>query len=172
MQTRAELRGSARRAPGPPAGPSSSTERTAGGPPGASAGIGRTRAGPGGAGLQGAGNRRWGTNEFSEVDWDARTATDSDDEGGFEEGYAEAMAAELRDTAMASTFERLPTQAESGRDDMEEDGDLLPVDVDYNLVQSLLESFSQQQGRPGPVSNLAGILGLSLPKSGFDEGNF
>lgn len=45
---------------------------------------------------------------------------------------------------------------------MEED-ELQPVDVDYNLVQSLLMSFSEQQGRPGPVSNLAGLMNLQLP---------
>ena len=38
-----------------------------------------------------------------------------------------------------------------------------PVDLDLNLVQNLLESYSSQQGLPGPASNIAGLLGLSLP---------
>lgn len=38
-----------------------------------------------------------------------------------------------------------------------------PVDVDINLVQNLLDSFSTQQGLPGPASNLLGLMGLKLP---------
>jgi hypothetical protein len=60
-------------------------------------------------------------------------------------------------------------------EDEDEDEELQPVDVDINLVQSLLASYSGQQGLPGPVSNLAGLMGISLPddkdahgKSPFD----
>lgn len=42
-------------------------------------------------------------------------------------------------------------------------GTLQPVDVDLNLVSSMLESFASQQGLPGPASNMAGMLGLHLP---------
>ena len=38
-----------------------------------------------------------------------------------------------------------------------------PVDLDLNLVKNLLESYSSQQGLAGPVSNLLGSMGLSLP---------
>ena len=31
-----------------------------------------------------------------------------------------------------------------------------------NLVQNLLSSYQAQQGLPGPVSNLAGMLGLNF----------
>ena len=41
-----------------------------------------------------------------------------------------------------------------------------PVDVDVNLVKSLLDSFSSQQGLPGPASNLLGLMGLQLPEDG------
>ena len=44
-----------------------------------------------------------------------------------------------------------------------EDEDLRPVDIDVNLVQSLLDSFSSQQGLPGPASNLLGLMGFQLP---------
>ena len=40
---------------------------------------------------------------------------------------------------------------------------LMPVDLDLNLVQNLLASYSTQQGLPGPASNIAGMLGLTLP---------
>ena len=48
-------------------------------------------------------------------------------------------------------------QADAGQDS------LTPVDLDLNLVQSLLESYSSQHGLPGPASNIAGLLGLTLP---------
>lgn len=45
---------------------------------------------------------------------------------------------------------------------MEED--FAPVDVDVNLVKSFLDSFSTQQGLPGPASNLLGLMGVQLPQ--------
>ena len=58
----------------------------------------------------------------------------------------------------------------------EEEEELRPVDIDLNLVQNLLASYSGQQGLPGPASNLVGLLGLHLPddedsrgKSAFDS---
>lgn len=44
------------------------------------------------------------------------------------------------------------------------DEDFSPIDVDVNLVQSLLDSFSSQQGLPGPASNLLGLLGVKFPQ--------
>ena len=38
------------------------------------------------------------------------------------------------------------------------------VDVDVNLVKSFLDSFSSQQGLPGPASNLLGLVGVQLPR--------
>lgn len=43
------------------------------------------------------------------------------------------------------------------------DEDFTPVDVDLNLVKNLLDSFSSQQGLPGPASNLLGLMGRQLP---------
>ena len=71
-----------------------------------------------------------------------------------------------------------PPRATAGElhEENEEDEDLQPVDIDLNLVQSLLASYAGQQGLPGPVSNLAGLMGLHLPddedsrgKSAFDS---
>jgi len=44
------------------------------------------------------------------------------------------------------------------------DEDFTPVDVDVNLVKSLLDSFSSQEGLPGPASNLLGLMGKQLPQ--------
>lgn len=41
--------------------------------------------------------------------------------------------------------------------------DLEPVDVDFNLVQNLLESYSGQVGEAGPASNILQTLGVQLP---------
>lgn len=43
------------------------------------------------------------------------------------------------------------------------DDELTPVDVDFNLVKSFLDSFSSQQGLPGPASNLLGLMGVKVP---------
>eukprot|EP00887_Chlorella_sp_A99_P006906 scaffold2.g6906.t1 len=51
----------------------------------------------------------------------------------------------------------------------EEGEEMQPVDVDVNLVSSLLASYSGQQGLPGPAGNLAGLLGLRLPRAGEEE---
>jgi hypothetical protein len=50
----------------------------------------------------------------------------------------------------------------NGTEDMEDD--FSPVDVDVNLVKSFLDSFSSQQGLPGPASNLLGLMGVQLPR--------
>lgn len=49
------------------------------------------------------------------------------------------------------------------------DEDFMPVDVDVNLVKSFLDSFSSQQGLPGPASNLLGLMGLQLPQDGSKD---
>ncbi|EFX00931.1 regulatory factor [Grosmannia clavigera kw1407] len=38
------------------------------------------------------------------------------------------------------------------------------VDVDYNLVRNLLESFKSQAGMAGPAGNILGMMGLTLPR--------
>jgi hypothetical protein len=53
--------------------------------------------------------------------------------------------------------------AGAGDGDAADEAELRPVDLDLNLVKNLLESYSSQQGLAGPVSNLLGSMGLSLP---------
>jgi len=43
------------------------------------------------------------------------------------------------------------------------DSEMTPVDVDLNLVESILNSYSSQQGLPGPASNLLGLMGVKVP---------
>lgn len=46
------------------------------------------------------------------------------------------------------------------------DAEMTPVDVDLNLVESILNSYSSQEGLPGPASNLLGLMGLKVPPDG------
>ncbi|KAL4427935.1 hypothetical protein ABPG75_002024 [Micractinium tetrahymenae] len=123
--------------------------------------------------------------------WEADTATDSDDDAQFMAAYGRAMDAQLAGTRMVESFERAPTdvgsrpaqqaQAEERRgssgaaagtaaaegaeaaEAAAEAAALRPVDIDLNLVNSLLASYGEQQGLPGPAGSLAGLLGLKLP---------
>ena len=122
--------------------------------------------------------------------WEAETETDSDDE--FMTAYGRAMDAQLAATRMAESFERAPAeagaavgkeqqaqqaglaqqQAGGGGEDAEaaaEAAALRPVDVDLNLVNSLLASYGEQAGLAGPAGNLAGLLGLRLPDPGQQQ---
>ena len=51
----------------------------------------------------------------------------------------------------------------------DDDDEFTPIDADFNLVKNLLESYSSQQGLPGPASNLLGLMGLQLPKDSNDK---
>ena len=127
-----------------------------------------------------------------EEGWEADTATDSDDDAHFMEAYGQAMDVQLAGTRMVDSFERAPAadgpaggqQQQQGRAAAAaaaaaaEGGDgageaaaehatataaLRPVDIDMNLVKSLLASYGEQGGLPGPAGNLAGLMGLKLP---------
>jgi hypothetical protein len=137
--------------------------------------------------------------------WEARTATDSDDDdrdADFLEGYSRALDQQLGATSMAETFVRADDvdgggqpaagaepeaaaaaaaadaevaavgggdESGGGSEGGESEGEgagLRPVDVDINLVSSLLASYREQGGLPGPASNLAGLLGVKLPDPG------
>ena len=50
----------------------------------------------------------------------------------------------------------------SGEPQCDADDDA-PVDVDFNLVKNILESFSTQQGLAGPASNILNSMGVWLP---------
>lgn len=54
-------------------------------------------------------------------------------------------------------------------EDPEEDhtevgGALQPVDVDFNLIKNLLESYTSQEGGAGPASNILQSLGIHIPE--------
>ncbi|NWI11830.1 ECD protein, partial [Crypturellus soui] len=51
----------------------------------------------------------------------------------------------------------------AGHNSETEDPELTPVDVDMNLVDNLLESYSAQAGLAGPASNILQSMGVHLP---------
>ena len=133
---------------------------------------GLARAQPGATGSSAGGlkpgkapQQKW---DQREMEWEARTATDSDDESlsalddrTFMSQYDEALGGQLSGTTLGQTFASDEGKLASAGPQQEEE--LQPVDVDMNLVQSMLQSYTAQQGLPGPASNLAGMLGLQLP---------
>ena len=69
------------------------------------------------------------------------------------------------DDEMIEIMEQLNNEL-SGYDALNEEGvaDKGSVNVDYNLVANLLESYSGQGGGAGPVSNIMSTLGIDFPK--------
>lgn len=50
-----------------------------------------------------------------------------------------------------------------------EEAELRPVDVDFNLVQNLLESYESQGGGAGPTSNILYSMGVRVPEREKEE---
>ncbi|KAH9365739.1 hypothetical protein HPB48_009600 [Haemaphysalis longicornis] len=44
------------------------------------------------------------------------------------------------------------------------DADYRPVDVDLTALKNILESYSSQEGLPGPAGNLLSAMGISVPR--------
>jgi len=59
-----------------------------------------------------------------------------------------------------STAEQLSDKKESER---EKESEMDPVDLDFNLIKNMLDSYASQEGLSGPASNLFGALGIDLP---------
>lgn len=101
-----------------------------------------------------------------------------DEKEAFMESYSGAMNEELKNSTLDKSFEHVnqlssKQNGESSKttEEKEEDDDdeFTPIDADFNLVKNLLESYSSQQGLPGPASNLLGLMGLQLPKDSNDK---
>ena len=108
------------------------------------------------------------------MEWGARTATDSDDESlsalddrTFMSQYDEALGGQLSGTTLGQTF--ASDEGKLAQAGPQQEEELQPVDVDMNLVQSMLQSYTAQHGLPGPASNLAGMLGLQLPDNADEQ---
>ncbi|KAI4328129.1 hypothetical protein L6164_020510 [Bauhinia variegata] len=102
----------------------------------------------------------------SDLDFDdsdeSDTAEPTEDNGDagdtFMLSYSDALNKELKETTLQKSF-----GTSNATEDMDED--FSPVDVDVNLVKNFLDSFSSQQGLPGPASNLLGFRGVQFPEA-------
>lgn len=66
----------------------------------------------------------------------------------------------LADNKLCTYQQECQLQTSVGiQDEEDEDG---VVDLDMNLVTSLLQSYMNQEGMPGPASNLLGAMGIKL----------
>ncbi|XP_046854464.1 protein ecdysoneless homolog [Xenia sp. Carnegie-2017] len=87
------------------------------------------------------------------------------------EKYASAMDKELSKTNIGKSFVMVKDdiKLDLNKDEPSQlpnmDNVTKQVDIDLNLVQNFLESYSLQQGLSGPVSNILGSMGLSLPEN-------
>lgn len=86
---------------------------------------------------------------------------DSDDDL-LDRAFEEAMENELAKSSMGSTF--MTAENVANDDEVGEAKGLAPLDLDVNLISSMLSSYSAQQGLPGPISNILGELGCDLPE--------
>ncbi|KAK7252440.1 hypothetical protein RIF29_36375 [Crotalaria pallida] len=107
--------------------------------------------------------------DSDESDMDESAEDDEDGENTFMQTYSDAMNEELKASTIQKNFvrakEQIPKKDEgtsNATEDMDEE--FSPIDVDVNLVKSFLDSFSNQEGLPGPVSNLLGLMGVQLPQ--------
>lgn len=93
------------------------------------------------------------------------TATDSDDDSQvFEEAYSESMHHELK----GSNVDEQGTQEVAG--DTNNPPDCQPINLDMQVVSNLIESYTNQNGIPGPVGNLLGLMNLHVPETRGNEG--
>lgn len=118
-------------------------------------------------------DRDVGIDEGSSSDMDFDDSEDESDDGeegqtAFMSSYSDALNEELKATTLDKSFVRAnepPLKKDEGTSSAAGDMDeFTPVDVDVNLVKSFLDSFSSQEGLPGPASNLLGLMGLQLPQ--------
>ncbi|KAF1782156.1 hypothetical protein JG687_00007099 [Phytophthora cactorum] len=98
----------------------------------------------------------------------------SDDEDALDEAMAE-MEAELAGTNVVKSFSRFEElkddENEASASVQEESSEVgsasfssaKPLDLDYNLLSNLLESFASQEGHAGPVSNILSEMNFPKP---------
>lgn len=116
-------------------------------------------------------NGRDSNDSFGEDDL---SGCDGAEENDQYDQYTNAMDKELSSTDIWKSF--VTMQEKNHHSDLEtddkstmpteernEEGEMKPVDIDLNLVQNFLESYSLQDGMSGPVSNILNSMGISLP---------
>jgi hypothetical protein len=112
---------------------------------------------------------RWHIVDGPDSDDDEDSSGSDVEVGGtaFYDEYAAVLEEQLRETALHDDFER--HQKAGGDEPLASERDasqkLAPVNVDLNLVKSLLASYTAQEGQPGPATNMLSMLGVGLPST-------
>ncbi|XP_003384550.1 PREDICTED: protein ecdysoneless homolog [Amphimedon queenslandica] len=117
--------------------------------------------------------------EPSDDEYEEDILSDDDiiEEDGGSEGedikdLMEEMDRELASTTLSDSFRRAPEEGEEDKEKSnrqgsagEEDGkeNLQPLDIDYNLLSNLIDSYNESLGQATPSSNMLRTLGISLP---------
>ncbi|XP_006280144.2 protein ecdysoneless homolog [Capsella rubella] len=113
--------------------------------------------------------------DFDDFEDDSEGEESNEDaKESFKESYYGVMNEELKNSTLEKSFEHVNQHSskqkeESSKTSDEKDDEFTPIDADFNLVKNLLESYSSQQGLPGPASNLLGLMGLQLPKDSNEK---
>ncbi|CAM8915776.1 unnamed protein product [Rhodiola kirilowii] len=109
--------------------------------------------------------------DFDDSDEDIEEDIKEGERDPFMQSYSDALNEELKTTTLEKSFVRADHESDivnnnkamSSNQTEDMDVDFTPVDVDVNLVKSILDSISSQQGLPGPASNLLELMGIQLP---------
>ena len=77
------------------------------------------------------------------------------------------MDRQLAHTEVGKSFAPPPhlTESAGGKEEAKQEADgeeILPLDVDFNLMSNLLESYAAQCGEAGPSSNILHTMGIRL----------
>jgi hypothetical protein len=89
---------------------------------------------------------------------------DDDQPEDFPEVYSATLDWQLKEISLDASLTPANGWAENTRRGaMAQAFDDDASDLDVNLVQNLLASYSAQGGLPGPISNLLGVMGMQLP---------
>lgn len=88
------------------------------------------------------------------------TATDSDDDSRASADFAEAY-----DNVMDHELQGTKVRANTGESSRATEDDAIePMNIDVQVVKNLLKSYSSQNGIPGPVGNLLGMMDVRVPR--------
>lgn len=101
---------------------------------------------------------------LSDDDFFSNASSEDEQEEGLPH-VMQQMDKELSNTTMAESFDRLEQQqqGEGPLQQQQEGEELKPVDIDFNLVKNLLESYASQEGGAGPTSNILQSMGIRIP---------
>lgn len=85
--------------------------------------------------------------------------------------YMKQMDRELSVTNVGQSFERTVGTDEPQTDTAngQSENEYKPINLELTALKNILESYSSQQGLPGPASNLLGSMSITVPQNADDD---